>query len=225
MSRRKIQLKYIERCVLSDTLPYETPLSFSNRYFYRFLVENKIKLSPDFKNITWEVRPGGKNIEYLIRILFGLLNQPPTKTQNIVRRGVTIESHSITVNFSSAMLRPFLYRIRHRDNDYRQLAVCHPLGQLYLVAFYKKYKDLIIYYCNKSNFSIRRPKSIAKHVYFNDKLHIDSLGDDISYIEEYDKEYENIRSFFTYKEYSNIYKFYESYLYHRCEKSTINYSN
>ncbi len=193
MSRRKIPLKHTERCVLSDTLPYETPLSFSNRYFYRFLVENKIKLSSDFKSILWETRLGVKSIEHLIRILFGLSWTTPIISQDIVRRGVRIQSHSAAVDFSRAMLRPFFYKIRHRDNDYRELAVCHPLGQLYLIAFYEKYKELILYYCNKSNFSIRRPESIATHVYFNDKLHIDSLGDDISYIEEYEKEYENIR--------------------------------
>lgn len=218
MSRRKILLKHTERCVLSDTLPYEIPLSFSNRYFYRFLVENKIRLSSDFKNILWETRPGAKNIEHLVRILFGLSWSAPVVSQDIVCQGITIQSHSVAIDFSSAMLRPFLYRIRHRDNDYRELAVCHPLGQLYLIAFYEKYKELILYYCNKSNFSIRRPDSVATHVYFNDKLHIESLGDDISYIEEYEKEYENIRSFFTYKDYSNVYKFYESYIYHRCEK-------
>lgn len=218
MSRKKIPLKHIERCVLSDALPYETPLSFSNRYFYRFLVANKVRLSPDFKSILWETRLGAKDIEQLIRILFGLSQASPIISKDIARRGVRFQSHSIDVDFSSAMLRPFLYRIRHRDNDYRELAVCHPLGQLYLIAFYKKYKELVLYYCNKSNFSIRRPNSIATHVYFNDKLHIESLGDEISYIEEYEKEYENIRSFFIYKEYSNVYKFYESYTYHRCEK-------
>ena len=39
MRRKKIKksLKYSKnRVVLSDTLPYETPLTFSNRYFYNF---------------------------------------------------------------------------------------------------------------------------------------------------------------------------------------------
>ena len=37
--KRKIRLKYKkERVVLSDVLPFEIPIIFSNRYFYRFLV-------------------------------------------------------------------------------------------------------------------------------------------------------------------------------------------
>ena len=36
--RRKIRLKYKkERVLLSDVLPYELPVIFTNRYFYRFL--------------------------------------------------------------------------------------------------------------------------------------------------------------------------------------------
>ena len=43
--RTKKSLKYSKnRVVLSDTLPYETPLTFSNRYFYRFLVNNKVEV-------------------------------------------------------------------------------------------------------------------------------------------------------------------------------------
>ena len=41
--RKKIKLQYKkERVVFSDILPYELPIIFSNRYFYRFLVNNKI---------------------------------------------------------------------------------------------------------------------------------------------------------------------------------------
>ncbi len=36
--RKKIFIEYSkERVVLSDVLPYETPLIFSNRYFYHYL--------------------------------------------------------------------------------------------------------------------------------------------------------------------------------------------
>lgn len=43
--RKKIKLQYKkERVVFSDILPYELPIIFSNRYFYRFLVNNKIAI-------------------------------------------------------------------------------------------------------------------------------------------------------------------------------------
>lgn len=40
-----------ERVVLSDVLPYETPVTFSNRYFYKYLLKSlKSNSSSDYKN-------------------------------------------------------------------------------------------------------------------------------------------------------------------------------
>ena len=36
-----------ERVVLSDILPYEIPPFFSNRYFYHFLVKNKVSIDEE----------------------------------------------------------------------------------------------------------------------------------------------------------------------------------
>lgn len=44
LRRKKIKLRYkAERVLFSDVLPYELPVIFSNRYFYRFLLENGVK--------------------------------------------------------------------------------------------------------------------------------------------------------------------------------------
>lgn len=54
MKRKKIRLRYKkERVVFSDVLPYELPLIFSNRYFYKFLVSNGIwiELGTDGKDV------------------------------------------------------------------------------------------------------------------------------------------------------------------------------
>ena len=54
MRRKKIKLRYKkERTIFSDVLPYELPLIFSNRYFYKLLVRNevRIKFEADGKNI------------------------------------------------------------------------------------------------------------------------------------------------------------------------------
>lgn len=51
--RRKIRLKYKkERVLLSDVLPYELPVIFTNRYFYRFLVSNEVKF--DGTELSWK---------------------------------------------------------------------------------------------------------------------------------------------------------------------------
>lgn len=69
-----------------------------------------------------------------------------------------------------------------------------------------------------SSFSIRSPHKVATHKFYKDNLHKAKLSNDSSIIEENDKEYKNQKSFFSYKDYSNIHKFYESPRYHRCEK-------
>lgn len=178
-----------ERVILSDILPFEMPLMVSNRHFYRFLVENKIRLDDNCNLI-----PGNRACPHILPLLFG------TKY-----RRSTI---------------PFTYSIAHKENDLRELAVIHPMHQLRMIAFYEKYKELILYYCAKSNFSIRRPCRIAKAFYYKDRTHIENIDKKESQrlIEQYGKEYETLKTFFVYKDYSNIHQFYESYRYHRCEK-------
>ncbi|MGA9651481.1 antiviral reverse transcriptase Drt3b, partial [Pedobacter sp.] len=112
----------------------------------------------------------------------------------------------------------FNYKISHKENDHRELSIPHPKTQAELVGFYEDYKELIIYYCSLSPFSIRKPHSIANYIFFNDRLHIKNRGDKYDNVEESGKEYESLKTFFTYRKYPNIHRFYEDYRYHRAEK-------
>ena len=63
MSKKKRHIKYPkERAVLADVLPYEIPLTFSNRYFYRFLVANEISISNDERKITYKNQIGRAHV-------------------------------------------------------------------------------------------------------------------------------------------------------------------
>lgn len=185
-----------ERAILSDVLPYEVPITFSNRHFFNFLVDNEIQI--DNKSIKHNSKYVGTDkdaFDILIKILFS--------------------TNIIDPNFRKI---PFTYRISHKEKDFRELALIHPLNQLKLIEFYDKYKDSIIYACSISNFSIRRPDKIAKFTFFNDRLHQTNKGDTTDFLELSGKEYENIKTFFSYKKYTNIYRFYEDYRYQRAEK-------
>ena len=224
MKRKKIYLEYKkERAILSDALPYELPITFSNRYYYDFLLKYKIKF----------IEKGGDNIEWLtddaaldniIRILCGVPQNVGIRTQNKTELGKqlsfsTFESPAGNKhNKWSFVTIPFVYKISHKENDHRELAICHPRNQLQLISLYEEFKELILYYCSLSPYSIRRPSKTSKFIYHRDKTHFQRLSKENSTIEEFTREYENLRSFFVYKEYSNIYKFYESYKYHRCEQ-------
>jgi hypothetical protein len=186
--RKKVPISYSkERVVLSDVLPYETPVTFSNRYFYKYLLKHK--KSETNSKFKAKYNKAYSEIEW---ILFN------------VKEKTT----------------PFSFNITHKKNDFRELCVIHPSNQSKMVEFYDKYKELIIYHCSLSPFSIRRPSKVANFTFYNDILHKKNEDKDLqhSQIEQDDSEYENLKSFFSYRKYSNIHKFYESYQFHRSEK-------
>jgi hypothetical protein len=201
MKRKKTELKYKkERVIFSDVLPYETPLIFSNRYFYRFLIKHKIKIEND--KLYWDINMSDGEFESF-KLLFGI-------SENKSKGKVNIEHGKVKI--------PFTYRIAHKQDKFRELAIIHPLNQVQVVEFYEKYKNLILHYCNQSNFSIRRPDKVACYFYYKDRLHEQLLGKKVDSKEEYLNEYENLKSYFSYQDYSNVYKFYEDYRYQRAEK-------
>jgi hypothetical protein len=220
MSKKKKHIKYPkERAILSDVLPYEIPITFSNRYFYRFLVDNEIELIPNIKfkskGITKEDYPNSD------------INKIQGRIQHKSKlKGDELDAFSIilqilfTTNITNINTRkiPFNYRISHKEKDFRELALVHPMNQLLLVNFYEQFKESIIYSCSLSNYSIRKPDSVAKFTFFNDKLHQSNKGDSSDFLELSGKEYENLKTFFSYSNYTNIYQFFEDYRYQRAEK-------
>lgn len=204
--KKKKYIKYRkERVVLSDVLPFEVPITFSNHHFYDYLLTCKISIVGEKICIN-----KNNNIinQQIVKLLFGINHLKSFNNNGEINFE---EKHRDSI--------PFSFKIVHKENDFRELNIIHPKNQLTVVDFYDRYKSLILYYNNISPFTIRKPHRIAKFTYFKDNLHLEKLAeisDEI--IEEEDKEYENIKTFFAYKKYSNIYKFYESYQYHRAEK-------
>jgi hypothetical protein len=216
MPRKKILLKYKkERSVLSDVLPYETPITFTNWHFYDFLLSYKIRYHDG--KIEWLA--GDAVVDCIICLLFGIPKSPKPniETKKLFDKERVFNQLSVKNNKWGAI--PFAYKISHKQNEYRELAIPHPRNQLQVIEFYDRYKELILYYCSISSFSIRHPKKVSKYIFYKDSTHYENLSDDSSSkVEEVNKEYENLRSFFVYKDYSNVYKFYESDKFHHCEK-------
>ena len=200
--RRKVRLRYKEERVLfSDVLPYELPVIFSNRYFYRYLLECGIKIRNGVLEYDSNMPIGAKQILYLI---FGCNND--------------IELCQLKFDNASNSKIPFTYQILHKPNKTRSLAVMHPANQIEVVGFYAKYKSLILYYCSRDEFSLRHPQKVACYFYYRDHLHNRLLGKKADIIELFINEYENLKSYFSYGSYTNIHKFYEDYLYQHAEK-------
>lgn len=205
-ARKKIRLKYKkERVLLSDVLPYELPVIFTNRYFYRYLVSNGVKF--DDNELSWK---DGINRDALtvLSLIFSpyLTNDLTTLADNRAE----IKGGAVSI--------PFLYKIQHKPHRFRRLALIHPVNQIEVVSFYEKYKSLILYYCGQDEFSLRHPERVACYFYYKDRLHHTLLGKKMDKLELFFNEYENLKTYFSYKEYSNIYKFYEDYRYQNAEK-------
>lgn len=211
MKRKKIPINYSkERVILSDVLPFEIPITYSNRHFYNFLVKNKIKVTTSAdgsKKVAWQ--DGNVFIGEILKLLFGF------------RQDKVILNNEIEISNKTDLKKiPFSFKISHKESDFRDLTIIHPKNQLDIIEFYDNYRDTILYYSNISQFSIRKPNKVAKYVYQKPKMLKKELGKEID--EKNDAEsktkYENLKHYFHIKEYSNIHRFYESYQYHQCEK-------
>ena len=211
MKQKRIKLRYKkERVVLSDVLPYELPFIYSNRYFYRFLVKNNIQLVRE-NNISF--LQWGENIDDGALAIIALLTQTSFSTIKKQKNVQLLDSKEKTI--------PFNYEIKHKETSSRRLSVIHPLNQIAVADFYERYKNAILYYCSKSHFSLRHPHKVACYFYHKDRLHHKLLGKKTENLEIFYSEYENLKSYFSYAYYSNIYKFYEDYRYQHAEKKYL----
>ena len=117
-----------------------------------------------------------------------------------------------------ALFYPYQFNIAHKTNKTRTLSIIHPYNQWQVVEFYDQYKYSILYLCSQSKYSLRKPHKIAQYFYYRDRLHRRLSGHESDKVELFFNEYENLKTYFSYEKYSNIYKFYEDYRYQRAEK-------
>jgi len=205
--RKKIKLSYSkERVLFSDVLPYECPIIFSNRYLYRFLAKYLWvgKVGKKETELEQRKRTNEKGAFAFAALLFGCYEH---------KRSIDDMKHK-----NSALFYPYQFNIAHKPNKNRTLSIIHPYNQWQVVEFYDQYKYSILYLCNQSKYSLRKPHKIAQYFYYRDRLHRKLSGHESDKVELFFNEYENLKTYFSYEKYSNIYKFYEDYRYQRAEK-------
>lgn len=194
MKYKKHKIRYKEeRVILSEILPYEVPLIFSNKNFYNFLLKYKTKINNYFNSHF-------SNTDERLEIIFNML----FKSKQL-KKNATI---------------PFHFKVPHKTNEYRKLSIIHPIHQISIMNFYDTYKQTILYFSNRSEFSIRRPYKVANLFYHkNNFINTKNLDNELNNsIEIKNHEEKYFKTFFVYKKYSNIYMFYESYEYQKNEK-------
>lgn len=176
----KIRIKKFDksRILLTEVLPYEVPIPFTNLGLYRFSKRPKAERVPGFVS-------------------------------------------KVLTQMSPKNLLPYNYQIIKKLDRYRTLSIMHPQVQLKFVDFYSKYDSLIISLCSKSRVSIRYPSKVASHFYVkNAQIIKRKLKDSGVEVEKqpFEVDIAHSSSYFTYKTYDFLYKFYDSYKFHRFEK-------
>ena len=92
MTRLRLDMKK-ERVILSDVLPYELPVIFSNRFFYNFLVKYNVRLVDD--KIVWN--DSSQVVDKIILLLFS-----PQKTDaisSICNSATGIKEKCVCINY------------------------------------------------------------------------------------------------------------------------------
>lgn len=105
---------------------------------------------------------------------------------------------------------PFDYSIRRMGGEKsRRLSLIHPLTQLGSVVLYEKYDDYMLNLCSRSPFSIRYIDKKAKCIFPAEDDHQEETDDNRIELtaNEIDPKY---RSYFSYKKYDLMYKFFDS---------------
>lgn len=213
MAKRRVSLTHRkQRSILTDMLPFEVPPTFSNRGYYRFLRDNSVEIED--RQLRWICETDA--LDRTMRLLFGIKAATPIDANVVTEWGKQKTRRSVPYNKCEMATIPFNFRVAH-NLDGRTLSVVHPRNQVAVASFYATHSALIIYHTSASEFSIRRPVSVSRYAYFKDKLHEERL-DSVAGLEEEDREYEQLGSYFVYREYRNIHRFFESYKYHRSEK-------
>lgn len=127
-----------------------------------------------------------------------------------------------TILHSHKETQPFTFKIVKTASSYRTLHLIHPSSQQDFVDFYKTYNSLICGLTARSEYTLRAPAEVAAWYYEPDNLLRDNMvkdeGAEANVDESMSVQFKYASSFFLYKKYSFLYKFYDSYEFHRLEK-------
>lgn len=178
MGKIKIDKNDKSRILLTELLPYEVPILFSNEGFYNYY------------------RDKGKT-------------NPPSLINKIL--GLDDNNYKI----------PYSFDIKKGSDSKRTLSVIHPCIQAKFIDFYQKYDALIIHLCSRSPMSLRYPSKVATHFYYkNDhEPHSTIHEPNVEVVQSgFETELKYSSSYFAYKKYNLLFKFYDSYEFLRLEK-------
>jgi len=180
----KIDKKDYARALLTDTAPSDVPIIFSNDGLY--LNRHKSQ-SEECSEITASLF---KNI-----------------TNPLALESGTVEDRSKKQKEQSY---PLKYKIIKNQTNLRTLSLIHPRAQNNYCELYRTYAHAIIDQCSFSKFSIRSPDRVGSSFYSYELEPLDQYKSIRIDTLESELQHKHASSFFSYRGYDRIYKFYNS---------------
>lgn len=201
------------RALTSEMLPYEVPLPFNTAMLYGFLRRIKFAWVDEHTFRVFKSR-FGRAEKYWLEIVFDGMS-----FEKGAPEGDYLLFDLKARNGAGYDLRhPYKYRAKRNNGKNRNLALPHPQSMLAMTFFISEYRDSILYYTNRSSFSIRHPQRVARLHAKRDSEFAHRRDKESYGFEQYDLEYEHVTSFFSYRRYNNINRFYSSPEFRACER-------
>ena len=202
----------VERAVLSEVLPYELPVAFGNSRFAELLHMLDLQITGAQVTANWL----GPATPALLSLLFG--GRVDVFAPAPGRRVGFVDPKNPDGRYAYIRAAALSYNIGKNAGGVRTVSLMHPRTQIAVVDFYRRHANTILYFTTRSPYSIRYPKEVARYTAFRDGVFSENLESAAVGVEEHDREYERLRSYFAYGGYSHIYKFHESAEVRRLER-------
>lgn len=212
MKKFKINKKQKFRALLSDVLPYELPIIFSNKGFCDFVQMYRIYLSHDF---LLKSRDKESWIQCLLDIINGSNNSRQHKQSYVYKiwRGSKVLEPSKENHLNDSNGQEKITELKPIIDRNRLLTIPHPYYQFRIASLYNQYAPFIIYLASRSKFSIRYPANVSS---FQAMPRPEMIKGVI--IDEKNDTNSELSHYFVYKHYQNINGFYEDYRFQRAER-------
>lgn len=201
------------RSVVSDVLPYELPLVFNTLALHKFLRSTGFRWEQYDK---FSVKHGlDKGSKAQLKILFGIEHADSSVWgNNGVFETVTLKGKGAGKLYTI----PHRFEITGGKGKTRTLSLIHPRAMVELAGLIDKFEESVLYYCNRSKFSLRHPVSKARlTLRLDSELQVLESTPERN-LELHNREYEQVSSHFKYVRYNNINAYYDSAEFRACER-------
>lgn len=198
------------RAIIGDVLPYEVPLAFSSAGLFRFLKHIEFEWIENI--IIVKTLSDGEKV--LLEQIFGRSGSLNETDRNAAEQVTAVPTQGNRQYFSKKKRkvdsRPFNFRVETETGKSRVLSVIHPASMIRMASFIDDYADSILYYSQRSRFSLRAPSERTQSVVTKDSVFRSREEKDRWSVEQFDLESSHFPSYFTYRKVNNINRFIDS---------------